>query len=169
MAQAFQPVRRAFLHRVLANTSRQEIPTRNAKLLLALRPGVFFLNPGSGSCDSPGRLRAYLGNGGAGMSVRFPLPTEALAAFCQKWRIVELAVFGSALREDFGPQSDIDFLARFASNAEWSLFDHAQMELELSALLGRDVDLVSRRAIEQSRNWVRRQSILESTEVVYAA
>ncbi|MCX7012067.1 MAG: nucleotidyltransferase domain-containing protein [Candidatus Sumerlaeota bacterium] len=103
------------------------------------------------------------------MSVRFDLPSEKLAAFCRKWKIVELAVFGSAVRDDFGPQSDIDFLARFADDAGWSLFDHAQMEIDLSALLGREVDLVSRRAIERSRNWIRRQSILESTEVVYAA
>lgn len=90
-----------------------------------------------------------------------------LSEFCRRWKIVELALFGSALREDFGPGSDFDFLATFAPDAEWSLFDHVQMEQELKSLLNRDVDLVSRRAVEHSANWIRRKNILESAKVIY--
>lgn len=81
--------------------------------------------------------------------------------------IEELRLFGSALREDFGPQSDVDFLVTFAPDAQWSLLDHARMEDELSVLLGRKVDLVSRRAVERSANWIRRKAILESAEPYY--
>jgi len=63
--------------------------------------------------------------------LRIDLPLQQLAAFCQKWKIVELSVFGSALRDDFGPDSDIDFLAMFDPESDWSLLDHAQMEIEL--------------------------------------
>jgi uncharacterized protein len=78
-------------------------------------------------------------------------------------------MFGSALREDFGPDSDIDLLVRFAPEARHSLFDMVRMQDGLTELLGRQVDLVSRRGIEASRNPIRRQAILESAEVIYAA
>ena len=90
-----------------------------------------------------------------------------LRAFCGRWEIVELAVFGSALREDFGPQSDIDFLARFTPGAQWSLIDHVTMERELAMLLNRPVDLVTFRSIEQSRNTLRRDEIISSETVIY--
>lgn len=94
---------------------------------------------------------------------------EKVTAFCQKWNISEFAVFGSVLRQDFGPDSDIDVLVTFAPNTKWSLLDHVEMQDELSALLGRSVDLVSKRGIERSRNAIRRKEILGSAEVVYAA
>jgi predicted nucleotidyltransferase len=97
------------------------------------------------------------------------LPREALIAFCEKWRIVEFALFGSVLRDDFGPDSDVDVLVKFAPEAGHSLFDLVRMQNELKALLGREIDLVSRRGIEGSRNYLRRKAILESAEVVYAA
>ena len=103
------------------------------------------------------------------MSPKLRLPTRGLAAFCRRWKIEELAIFGSALREDFGPESDVDLLARFAPDAQWSLLDHVRMEDELAALLGRPVDLVCRDAVEQSRNWIRREAILSSARVIYAA
>jgi predicted nucleotidyltransferase len=87
---------------------------------------------------------------------------QALVDFCSRWRIRGLELFGSALRPDFRPDSDIDILVDFAPDAAWSLFDHEAMRLELSRLLGREVDLVSKRAILQSANWIRRKSILES-------
>jgi hypothetical protein len=99
----------------------------------------------------------------------FTMQAEKMADYCRKWRIQELSVFGSALRPDFHPDSDIDVLVTFAPNAAWSLLDHIRMEAELSEILGRDVDLVSRRAIERSDNWLRRKAILESAEVIYAA
>jgi predicted nucleotidyltransferase len=103
------------------------------------------------------------------MTVRISLKHEEIAAFCQRWQITELAFFGSVLRDDFRPESDVDVLVTFAPGVEWSLFDHIAMEEELAALLGRKVDLVSRRAIERSSNWIRRQAILETAEPIYAA
>ena len=99
--------------------------------------------------------------------LRLGLSEGELAVFCQRWRIVELSLFGSALRADFRDDSDIDLLATFAPEAGWSLIDHAAMEQELAALLGREVDLLTRRSVERSDNWIRRRNILESAEVVY--
>ena len=96
------------------------------------------------------------------------LDRETVAAFCRRWRIQELAVFGSALREDFHSDSDLDVLVSYAPDAAWSLLDHVAMEEELARLVGRPVDLVTRRAVERSENWIRRQAILESAQVVYA-
>ncbi len=94
---------------------------------------------------------------------------DQLAAFCRKWKIEELSLFGSAVREDFGPESDVDILATYAPGAPWSLLDEVRMEDELAALLDRKVDLVSRWAVEHSDNWIRRRAILESAQVIYAA
>lgn len=99
---------------------------------------------------------------------KLAIPKEALTDFCRRWRIVELALFGSALREDFGPESDVDILVTFSSDAPWTLFDMVRMQEELKAIFGRDVDLVSRRGIEQSRNYIRRKAILSSAETIYA-
>src|SRR6266480_302046 len=85
-----------------------------------------------------------------------PLPLDAIREFCNRWQVAEFAVFGSVLRDDFRPDSDVDVLVTFAPGVEWSLFDHIAMEEELSAMLGRKVGLVSRRAIERSSNWIRR-------------
>ncbi len=101
------------------------------------------------------------------MSGRPTLDTPEVREFCQRWQITELAVFGSMLREDFGPESDLDLLVEFAEDAEWSLWDHDRMERELADILGRDVDLITKRSIERSQNWVRRTSILGSAETVY--
>ncbi len=92
------------------------------------------------------------------------LPKEKLIDFCATWKIAEVAVFGSILRDDFGPESDIDLLITFAPAAEWSLFDHIQMQRELEALLGRGVDLLTRQAIERSQNWIRREQILNTAQ-----
>lgn len=98
---------------------------------------------------------------------RLPLSDAELAAFCQRWQITELSLFGSALRPDFRDDSDIDLLAAFAPDARWSLIDHITMERELAELLGRKVDLLTRRSVERSDNWIRRRSILESAESIY--
>lgn len=102
-----------------------------------------------------------------------PLPDvsqEELAGFCRRWEIAELSLFGSALRdEDFGPDSDMDFLVQFAESARPSLFDLVRMKDELEALVGREVDLVTKAAVEASRNRVRRQSILDSAHPLFAA
>jgi uncharacterized protein len=97
---------------------------------------------------------------------RLPLPLEAIQAFCRKWRVEELAVFGSVLREDFSPKSDIDVLVTFRPDAGLSLFDFVEMQEELEGILHRKVDLVSRGGL---RNPFRRHEILNTRQVVYAA
>lgn len=95
------------------------------------------------------------------------LPTEALANFCKRWKIHELALFGSATRDDFRPDSDIDLLASFAPDADWSLLDGVLMQRELETLLHRQVDLISKRALQQSANTIRRDAILSSAQIIY--
>ena len=95
------------------------------------------------------------------------LPNEALAEYCRRWRITKLEVFGSVLRDDFGPDSDIDFLVTFDPATRLSLFDLVDAQDELAALIGRPVDLVEREPIERSRNWMRRRMILGSTKTIY--
>lgn len=97
------------------------------------------------------------------------VPQQKIADFCRHWKITEFALFGSAIRDDFSPASDIDVLVNFAPDAHWSLLDHVDMQDELRVIFGRNVDLVSRRGIERSRNHIRRKEILESAEVIYAA
>jgi uncharacterized protein len=101
--------------------------------------------------------------------VKIEVPQNKIADFCRRWKITEFAVFGSVLRDDFRYDSDIDVLVTFAPDAAWSLFDHVAMEDELKSLFERDVDLIGRRAIEHSRNPIRRKAILDSAEVLYAA
>lgn len=98
-----------------------------------------------------------------------PLPQDKIAEFCQRWQINEFALFGSVLRNDFGPESDLDILVTFAPEADWSLFDHVKMQQELNQLLNRKIDLFSRRAVEQSHNEHRRREILKSAEAIYVA
>jgi predicted nucleotidyltransferase len=101
--------------------------------------------------------------------VRFEIPQDRLAAFCRTHRIRRLSVFGSALREDFRPDSDVDLLVSFEEGARYSLFDLVTMQDELQAILGREVDLVEREAVEQSENYIRRRHILQNEEPVYVA
>jgi len=98
-----------------------------------------------------------------------PVSREQLAEFCAKWQIAELRVFGSVLRDDFRPDSDLDLLVSFLPASNWSLLDHIAMEEELSRIVGRKVDLVSQRAIERSSNWIRRKAILESAEPYFVS
>ena len=97
------------------------------------------------------------------------LPKEAIAGFCRKWKIIKLELFGSVLRDDFGPDSDVDFMVTFEKQARWSLFDLVDAQLEMSNLIGREVDLVERAPIEKSSNWIRRKAILERTRTIYVA
>lgn len=97
------------------------------------------------------------------------LPLNEISAFCRKWNIIEFSLFGSVLREDFSPTSDIDVLVLFHPDTHYSFFDLVHMQDELKEIFGREVDLVSKRGIEASRNPIRRKAILESAEVVYAA
>lgn len=100
------------------------------------------------------------------MNVMVELDREALAAFCQKWRIRELSLFGSALRDDFGPDSDLDFLLSFEPGTGWDLWDLVTLREDLMAIVGREVDIVVREAL---RNPYRRREILTHREVIHAA
>jgi predicted nucleotidyltransferase len=95
------------------------------------------------------------------------IPVDRIAEFCKRWKIQELALFGSALRDDFRPDSDLDLIATFAADADWSLLDHVQMQLELERLFCRHVDLISRRALEQSQNWLLREEILRTARILF--
>ena len=100
------------------------------------------------------------------MNLRIQLDRQILEEFCRKWRIRELSIFGSVLRADFGPESDLDFLVSFDPGSPWSLFDLMEMKEELENRLGCTVDLVEKEAL---RNPWRKREILTTREVVYAS
>jgi hypothetical protein len=100
------------------------------------------------------------------MPSKVEMPREKIEDFCRRWKIKEMAIFGSALREDFGPESDLDLLVTFSEEARWTLFDWAEMIEELKKITGRDIDLVDRESI---RNPFRRRSILARMEAIYGA
>ena len=97
------------------------------------------------------------------------LPMEKIQEFCHKWQITDFALFGSVLRDDFRPDSDIDVLVTFSPTAKRSLTETLQMRDELQAIFERNVDLIVKAAIERSENWLRRKNILESAETIYAS
>jgi predicted nucleotidyltransferase len=103
------------------------------------------------------------------MNLNLSIPQHRVAEFCQANGIARLAIFGSALREDFGPESDIDVMVSFNEDVHHTLFDMSRMEAELKEIFGREVDLVSQRGIESSSNHLRRKAILESAEPVYGS
>ncbi|MBI4321069.1 MAG: nucleotidyltransferase family protein [Chloroflexi bacterium] len=97
--------------------------------------------------------------------MQIEIPKEQVAGFCRKHHIRRLAIFGSALRPDFGPDSDVDVLVEFAPDHIPGLFGIARMEQELSALLeGRKVDMRTKEDL--SRYF--RQRVVEEAEVQYA-
>jgi len=98
--------------------------------------------------------------------LKINIPRKALARFCKRWNISEFAIFGSALRNDFRPDSDLDVLVSFTPNARVSLFDMVNMQDELKTIFGREVDLISKRGLEHSQNYLRRKKILESAQVI---
>lgn len=99
----------------------------------------------------------------------FPLAKQEVVKFCQKWQVTEFALFGSILRDDFSAASDVDILVTFDSQAKQSLFDLIQIRAELKQLLGRKVDVLTRKSVEQSHNWLRKQNILNSIRVIYVS
>ncbi len=105
-------------------------------------------------------MRAYMGQ------VNIPIPEQRVRDFCQRWKIAELSLFGSVLREDFGPGSDVDVLVTFSKDAQWSLYEWVEMIAELGEIFGRDVDLLSTQSL---RNPFRRHEILKTRETLYAA
>lgn len=101
--------------------------------------------------------------------LRIPHSHEAISTLCRRWGVQELAVFGSVLRDDFGPESDVDVMVTFEPGTAWSLFDLATMQDELEAIFGRKVDLVERTAVEVNHNWIRREAILHSARPIFQA
>ena len=100
---------------------------------------------------------------------KIDIPMEQIAAFCRKWQITEFALFGSVLRDDFRPDSDVDVLVTFAPEARWGLFELFDMRDELADLFQRSVDVVTRWSIEHAENPFRKEHILQTSEVIYAA
>lgn len=96
---------------------------------------------------------------------------EQIAEFCEKWQIEELALFGSVLRDDFRAEgddpSDIDVLYTLVPHVQYG-FQIFDIKEQIEALFSRKVDFISRNAIQSSRNWLRRQTILNSEQVIYA-
>jgi predicted nucleotidyltransferase len=93
------------------------------------------------------------------------VPRMKIEEFCRRWKIAEFALFGSALREDFRPDSDVDILVSFGKDADWDLFDWVTMIEELKGIFGREVDLVEKTSL---RNPFRRHYILNTQKVIYA-
>ncbi|MFZ1039743.1 MAG: nucleotidyltransferase family protein [Anaerolineales bacterium] len=95
------------------------------------------------------------------------VPQKEIVRICQRWQIREFALFGSVLRSDFKPESDVDVLISFQETADWGLFDHVQMRLDLEAIFQRRVDLVTRRALDQSQNTLLREQILNTAKIIF--
>jgi len=102
------------------------------------------------------------------MTLPLSIPHDKLETLCKRWRITELAIFGSALRDDFGPESDVDVLVTFAEDSTCSYWDWPELQDDLKELLGTDrkIDIVIATAL---RNPFRRSRILSTKQVLYAA
>jgi predicted nucleotidyltransferase len=94
---------------------------------------------------------------------------DRIRSFCRRWKVKELAVFGSILRNDFRPESDIDVLVAFAPSTSWRVDDILEMKEDLQEIFGRSVDLVERRLVENSPNYIRRKHILNNLKTLYVA
>ena len=98
--------------------------------------------------------------------ININIPKDEIVSFCRRWKIIQMAFFGSILRKDFNQESDIDVLVSFSPGSPWSLFDLVSIKDELTHILGRKVDLVEREAL---RNPFRRRRILKDLEIIYEA
>ena len=103
------------------------------------------------------------------MPIRIVIDQQAIEAFCRRWGVSELDLFGSAIRDDFRADSDVDVLASFADDRRPTLLTLVQMQAELGHLFGRKVDLLERRSVERSDNCIRRRQILAHREPLYVA
>lgn len=97
---------------------------------------------------------------------KFRIPRKKISEFCRRWGVVEFSLFGSALRSDFRPDSDVDVLVTFSREAQISLFDLVQMKLDLEKIFHRPVDVIEKDALE---NPFRKREILRTARVIYAA
>ena len=103
------------------------------------------------------------------MMEKLNISRDCLVEFCTRWRISELALFGSVLRDDFGPDSDIDLLVTFEPDAPWSLFDIVRVKQEFEELVGRKVDIIERPALEKHHNPYLKHEILTTAVRIFAA
>lgn len=101
------------------------------------------------------------------MKETIDIPLEKIQDFCTRWKVIELSLFGSILREDFNDNSDIDVMVQFDRQVYRTFADLDDMEAELAGIFNRTVDLVTRNGIENSRNYLRRQEILTSAKAIY--
>ncbi|MDQ2100661.1 MAG: nucleotidyltransferase domain-containing protein [Tychonema bourrellyi B0820] len=101
-------------------------------------------------------------------TIQISLSQAEIAEFCQRWKILEFYLFGSVLRNDFRPDSDIDVMVKFAADAQWG-FEFVEIKRELEKMFQRDVDLLTKTSIEESHNWIRRKEILGKAKLVYVA
>jgi predicted nucleotidyltransferase len=99
------------------------------------------------------------------MTVQIAVDREQVEAFCRKWKVKEFSIFGSAIRNDFRPDSDVDVMVVFEEGEHWDLFDLVYMRDELKEIFGREVDMVEKRTL---RNPFRKHHILNHREVIYA-
>lgn len=96
------------------------------------------------------------------------LKEDDIRSFCQKWSIKDFYFFGSVVTENFSKEkSDIDIMVDFKENTDWSLFDHFHMVEELEAVFKRKVDLLTKRAVEKSKNPYRKKNILDGVLLAY--
>ena len=96
------------------------------------------------------------------------IPDDTLTAFCCRWQITELALFGSILRSDFGPNSDIDFLVTYAPDKRREAWSYFPEQADMESLLGRKVDWITRKSVEQGRNPLFQREVLNTAETIYA-
>lgn len=98
---------------------------------------------------------------------RLQASPDQIVALCQQWQILELSLFGSILRDDFRPDSEVDLLVTFATDAHLSLLDLVELQHQFESLFGRSVDVIEKQTIEASPNWIRRNAILNSAATIY--
>jgi hypothetical protein len=105
------------------------------------------------------------------LTTQIELPMDKIADFCRRWGVARLEIFGSALREDFHPESDVDFLFTpgpgFQREKAYGPWGRDHMAEELAGLLGRKVDMIERSRIERMDNWIKRRHILQTAASVY--
>jgi predicted nucleotidyltransferase len=95
------------------------------------------------------------------------IPIEPLHKFCLRWNVSELAVFGSALHKNYPLESDLDLLISFEEDAHWGLFDLVTMESELGVIFNKEIDLVEKKAVTNSKNYLRRKGILDNIQIIF--
>ena len=101
------------------------------------------------------------------MAARIQIDKSLIEAFCRKWAIVEFSLFGSVLRDDFKPESDVDVMVKFAEDAHPTLFDLGAMREELMEIFHHEVDILTRRSVQQSRNPYWRTEVLSTVETIH--